>query len=187
MILYVNACVRSTSRTHRLALALLNKLGGEVRELRLNSEELPNLADEAVLEARTQACRAGNKDDALLKYAVEFAAADTIVISAPLWDLNFPAVLKRYIEAICCTGVTFCYSEQGIPVGLCRAKKLYYVTTCGGTLFDDSFGYGYIRTLAQGMFGIKETELIKAENLDIIGNDAEKLLAEAIEKLAVNE
>lgn len=59
------------------------------------------------------------------------------------------------------------------------AKKLYYVTTAGGPL-DERFGYGYIKTLALDYFGIKETSLIKAEMLDILGNDSEKILKEAI-------
>ena len=74
------------------------------------------------------------------------------------------------------------YGADGTPRGLCRARKLYYVTTAGGPYLPD-FSYDCIRTLATGCFGIPETELIKAEMLDVEGYDAEELIREAIEKL----
>ena len=52
----------------------------------------------------------------------QFAAADVIVIAAPYWDLMFPAVLKTYLENITVTGITFCYSDQGRPQSMCKAK-----------------------------------------------------------------
>ena len=39
--------------------------------------------------------------------------ADTVVIAAPFWDLSFPAILKKYIEAVTVAGITFRYSDQG--------------------------------------------------------------------------
>ena len=113
----------------------------------------------------------------MLSYARQFAEADAIVIAAPYWDLAFPALLKIYLEAVTVSGVTFCYSEDGTPKSLCKAKKLIYVTTAGGPIFAD-FGYSYVRTMAEGFFGIEETVCFKAENLDVIGMDTEKILRE---------
>ena len=62
---------------------------------------------------------------------------------------------------------------------MCRAERLYYVTTAGGTITEEAYGYGYVKALAQEMFGIKEVILIKAENFDIIGNDQAGILSEA--------
>lgn len=39
-------------------------------------------------------------DDEMFRYARQFAAADRIVIAAPLWDLSFPAQLKVYLRCI---------------------------------------------------------------------------------------
>ena len=44
---------------------------------------------------------------------------------------------------------------------------------------DDAYGYGYVKALAEGMFGIDEVLLIKAENLDIYGSDVYKIMSEA--------
>ena len=51
MILFVNACVRGESRTRRLAEALLDRLGGEMEEVRLHEIDFP-VVDEAFLTER---------------------------------------------------------------------------------------------------------------------------------------
>jgi FMN-dependent NADH-azoreductase len=63
---------------------------------------------------------------------------------------------------------------------MCKAKQLYYVTTAGGPIINDAYGYGYVRELAQTFFGIPETYYLKAENLDLLGADPEAILADAI-------
>ena len=113
--------------------------------------------------------------------ARQFAEAEVIVISAPYWDLSFPASLKQYVEKICVNGVTFEYTPEGIPQGLCKAQRLYYVMTAGGDYAPEEYGYGYIQALARGYFGITDFRLIKATGLDIIGADAEKILQDCIE------
>ena len=166
MILYIDACARKESRTRKLADDLAAKLRGDVEKVVLYSEDIPAL-DEAGLAERDKACGSGDFSADTFRYAKQFASADTIVIAAPFWDLSFPAILKKYIETICVVGITFKYSEQGFPVGLCRAKKVYYVTTSGGPIFNREFGEGYIRTLSQKMFGISEFECIDIQNLDV--------------------
>ena len=49
----------------------------------------------------------------MFRYARQFAAADKIVIAAPLWDLSFPAQLKVYLENIYVTGIVTKYSDAG--------------------------------------------------------------------------
>ena len=130
-ILFLNACIRPCSRTRELAGTLLQKLNGEVRELRLHEMNLPAL-DLIGMEKRDQAARDNNFSDPTFDAAKQFAAADVIVIAAPYWDLMFPAVLKTYLENITVNGITFCYSDQGRPQSMCKAKALHYVTTAGG-------------------------------------------------------
>ena len=85
-------------------------------------------------------------------------------------------MLKQYFEQINVLGLTFTYSDAGIPQGLCKAKKLYYVTTAGGPVISDEYGFGYVKALAKIFYGIAEVYQIKAEGLDIIGADVEKIL-----------
>ena len=91
--------------------------------------------------------------------------------------MSFPAKLKIYIEQITVSGITFKYVE-GRPFGLCKAKKLTYVTTSGGPIFDD-FGYTYIKTLAQKFYGIEKTQAVRATNLDVEMVSAQEVLTKA--------
>ena len=183
MILFLNACVRSASRTKRLADHLIGKLGDDVKEIKLWELDLPK-ADEAFIDRRSEFAGRNDFSDPMFDLAKDFAAADTIVIAAPYWDLSFPSVLKCYIEQICVVGLTFFYNEQDQPETLCRAKKLYYVTTAGGPVFSDEYGYGYVKALADGYYGIPETKLIKAEGLDIDGADVSAILRSAEEGIS---
>ena len=184
MTLYINCCVREESRTERLAKAVLRKLAGEFTELNLYEENLKPL-DRDTLNKRTALIEQGDYSDPMFDYAKQFADADTIVIAAPYWDLSFPAMLKTYIENIYITGIVSAYDESGMPVGLCKAKELYYVTTAGGP-YDPTYSYGYIESLAKSFFGIPTTHLVKAEMLDIVGNKAEEILNREINRILKN-
>lgn len=175
MILFVNACVRKHSRTLTLTKRLLNNLNGDIKEIRLEEVSFP-VVDEAFIERREVLKNSGKYDDPMFDLGKDFANADTIVIAAPYYDLSFPAMLKQYFEQINVLGLTFTYSETGIPKGLCRAKSLYYITTAGGPILSDDFGFGYVKALANTFYGIKEVYQIKVEGLDVIGADVDMIL-----------
>ena len=183
MVLFINACVRDGSRTKRLADYLLSMLDEPVTEVRLVDEEFPTV-NMCFLDKRDQLKECGDYSDPIFRWGKQFASADTIVIAAPYWDLSFPAVLKTYFEQINVLGVTFDYSEDGVPRGLCKAKKLYYITTSGGDFAPDEFGYGYVDALAKNYYGIQETKLIKATGLDLVGADPEVILKKCMDDIA---
>ena len=177
-ILFVNACPRKDSRTKLLAEYLVSKLKGTVHERNLAQTSLLPLTEET-LKRRTDLITKGDFANPLFAPAKEFAAADNIVMAAPFWDLSFPALLKLYIEHINIVGVTFAYHKDGRPYGLCKAKKFYYVTTAGGPIVNESYGYGYVQSLAKNFYAIPDTYCIKAENLDIDGADVKNILRRA--------
>ncbi len=177
-ILFVNACPRQNSRTKLLADYLLSKLKGTVHERNLVKTSLFPLTEETIV-LRENLVRQGDFGHPLLAPAKEFAAADSIVIAAPFWDLSFPALLKLYIEHINIVGVTFAYHADGKPYSLCKAKKLYYVTTAGGPIINDAYGYGYVQALAQNFYAIADTYCVKAENLDVDGANVAGILSHA--------
>lgn len=179
-ILYINSCIREESRTDRLAKVLLDKLG-QYNEVILEKTDIKPLNRER-LDYRTGLLANSDFTDDSFELAKQFADADIIVISAPYWDTSFPAILKAYLENIYVIGIVTGYDADGIPQGLCKAEKLYYVTTAGGP-YEPEYSYGYIEKLALHRFGIKETELIYAENLDIEGNDPDAILQTAIEEI----
>ena len=175
-ILFINACVRKESRTLVLAKDVLSKMQGDITEINLANENILPL-NSISLEEREQLVNSGEMDAPLLKYAKQFAQADEIVIAAPFWDLSFPSILKIYMEQITIAGITFEY-KQGRPMGLCKAKRLVYVTTSGGEIFCD-FGYSYIKALANNFFGIQDTVAYRATNLDVQGISPDALLKDA--------
>ncbi len=181
MILYINSCVREDSRTDKIARAVLNKLGKEYTELYLPGENLQPLSAQR-LEKRTRLIEQGDYSDEMFRYAKQFAAADKIVISAPYWDLSFPALLKMYIENIYVTGVVSKYTADGTPHGLCKASELIYVTTAGGPYVPD-YSFGYIKNLAEQYLGIQKARLVKAEMLDVDGFNADEIVAKTIAEL----
>ena len=181
-VLFVNACVRKESRTKALAEKLLNKLGESYQEVVLKDINFP-VVNEEFLNQRERLVSEGDFDNPIFVYARQFAAANTIVIAAPYWDLSFPAMLKQYLEQVSVVGVTFKYSEEGAPVSLCNAKRLFYVTTAGGDFTPEDYGFGYVKALANGYFGIPEVIQIKVDGLDIYGADVYSIINEAYNKI----
>ena len=72
---------------------------------------------------------------------------------------------------------------MGIPCGLTKVKKVVYLTTAGGYIGNNNFGFDYIKGLFTTLFGVDDISFFSAEGLDIFGNDSEKILSEAIEKM----
>ena len=182
MVLFINACVRHDSRTKRLADHLLSKTDQQIEEEILESMDFP-IVDEAFLSERDRLISEGKYDHPMFDAARKFAEADTIVIAAPFWDLSFPAALKRYFEQINVTGITFRYSDEGLPVGLCKAKRLYYITTAGGNYVPMDFGFGYVRELARSFYGIRDVRLIKAVGLDVDGAREDEIVNACIKEI----
>lgn len=182
-ILYINAAARKNSRTAELARYAIERLGGEATEVRTADIDFP-AADEDFLAKRDRACAIGDFSDNMFALAKQFAIADEIVIAAPFWDLSFPSSLKQYFEQINVVGLTFAYTDDGRPMSLCNAKRLIYVTTAGGTIFSENYGFGYVRALADSFYGIPETVMFKAEGLDICGADVGGIMAAAKREIA---
>lgn len=181
-ILLVNACVRPASRTMELARELLKHLDGSVEEVDIEKEKILPLTN-AQMEKRQAACDAGITDLPMMKYAWQFAEADEIVVAAPYWDLSFPAILKAYFEQITVSGVTFKNMGDGSYKKLCKAKKLYYVMTAGGPIYEPNMGFEYVKTLVSEFYGIKDITLFTAEMLDVDGMDVAAIMDEAKTKI----
>lgn len=181
-ILFINSCIRPNSRTLLLAKEVLKRLDGEIEEVNLCNENLRPL-DWSQLEERDRLIMQKDFSASIFKYANQFINADEILIAAPCWDLAFPSILRVYFEHITVTGLTFKYSPEGIPTGLCNANRIIYVTTSGGPFSNQPLGYNYIKDIANTLYGIPNVLCFKAENLDIKGVDAENIMQKAIKDI----
>lgn len=180
-ILFINACVRPNSRTLELANCVLEGLAGVVEEVKLYEKDLAPLTLEE-MQLRDLAVKSKDFSNENFNLAKQFADADVIVIAAPYWDLSFPAVVKNYFEKITVNGLTFCYGENGIPYGLCKAKKLVYVTTSGGPIVYN-LGFDYVSALAKCFYGITDVQCVKAQGLDVYGANVMKIMEECKQSL----
>lgn len=182
--LHVDSCIRrDLSRTKRLADSFIDNLKGyEIKHLVLEDENLKPLIGDFFFE-RQKLLEEGELNHPRFRYAHEFAEADLVVIAAPFWDLNIPALLKIYIENISVDGITFASNEEGLK-GLCKGKHLVYLTTRGGFYGDNNpleTGIKYLSSFVP-YYGFDKFSYIYADGLDIQGFDGEKALDEAIEK-----
>lgn len=180
-LLFLDACMRGEkSRTKRICYKVIEEIKNKYPYIEIETADIKNMdikpMDEASLVERDRLLAEGNKS--AFGLAEQFASADIIVVGAPYWDLSFPAALKVYIENIAVNTIAFRYTERG-QEGLCRAKEAYYVTTCGGYMTGADYGFSYIKGVF-GLFGINNVKCISAEGLDIIGNDAEKIVNDTI-------
>ena len=189
-VLLINACVRPESRTKRLADRLIQRLnscteaggGVTVTEIDLQKENIQPLGF-AALSERDSLVAGGDYSSDIFRYARLVSEADILVFAAPFWDMSFPASLKVFVEAVMVKGLVFSYAPDGMPVSLCRASRMYYVSTSGGPVGPVHYGYDYMKMISGSFFGVKECCLIQAEMLDVDGMDTEGILRGKLEEI----
>ncbi len=184
-ILHINSCIRGrgTSRTLKLYDSYIEKYKNlhecEVDEIVLCEEEI-SYCDFSQLEKRDELIGKKDFENETFKYARNFITYDKVIISAPYWDLSFPAVLKNYIEQICVCGLSFKYTEKGSQ-GLSNANDILYITTSGG-IVDNDLGADYVK--AVGIFlGIEKFTHYTVGGLDIDPTKVDELIKDGITKI----
>ena len=178
MRIFVNACVHigEGSKTKELAEYYLTNTNGYYETIDVSSGEIKGL-NENELDERNRLVDMADYSDPMFNMAKKIALADEIIIAAPYWDLSFPAALKAFVERIFVQGITFDYINDR-PEGLCRGKKVVYLTTSGGYIGDNNFGGEYIKG-AFKFLGVDNFIQYKAEGLDIVGNNANQIMEKA--------
>ncbi|MGI5962100.1 MAG: NAD(P)H-dependent oxidoreductase [Lawsonibacter sp.] len=183
-VLFLDACMRGPeqSRTYSLCRHFLDHLSSvQINHRDLSTCQLP-LFNASYISLREQWVTS-QPDHPLLLPAQEMANSDLIVVGAPYWDLSFPAALKVYLEWASVLGITFRYDPYGQQLGLSRAKALVYITTAGGPVAGQNYGFDYLKAIGK-MFGIETCFCVAAEGLDIWGADSQSILSRAREELS---
>lgn len=181
-IVFINACVRPESRTLLLAKRVLQQIESNIEEVNLEQANISPL-NKVTLSERNACIRNKDFSAPIFQYAGQFAEADEIVVAAPYWDLSFPSTIKIYFEAVTVNGLTFRYTPESRPEGLCKARRIIYVTTAGGPIQDCNLGFDYVKALAHTFYGIPEVLCYKAENLDIVCADVQNILQKTLEEI----
>ena len=188
-LLYIDCCISQRgeeSRTRALSDAFLAGFrethpDAEIEILDLTDENQPLMPFyQTALDARDALKEQGKFDAPVYALARQFRDADWILVSAPFWDLSFPAALRIYIEYISASGMTYYYDEAGCH-GSCAALRLAYLTSGGNFEQPESLGVLHWKQLAE-MFGIPRFDYIFAGGLDIDPTKVPELMKEACEK-----
>jgi len=186
-VLFIDCCIRGEqSRTRMLAegflAALAERSDIQIERLTLMDEPLVPFQN-GFFWQRERLLEAGELGHPRFRYAHQFQRADRIVIAAPFWDLSFPALLKVYIENLCVQGITFDCDETNGTYGVCRAKKMLFLTTRGGALEGSPMDNGtkYLSDMAK-FFGIPQFDHIAADGLDLGLEPPEAIVGRAVER-----
>ena len=125
------------------------------------------------------------QQDALI---AQWRHADLIMIMMPLHNFNVNSKLKDYIDNLLIANKTFKYTANG-SVGLLDGhQKVLYVQSSGSDYEHDlryvnaDIAPHYLRTILNFM-GISQMDLIRAQGLDLAGNDKTAIVNATKQKL----
>lgn len=163
-LVVINACMREESRTQKILDGLLGVLG---KKYNIEIIDLSTLNMSWIGEKDLKDRDNGYVPEEFVSMSKKVANADRLVIAAPFWDMSFPSVLKVFFENISLFNITFT-SNQTECAGLCKAKKVLYITTRGMNIkTGDPLEQAtpYIKALSK-LWGLGELYVVSAQNLD---------------------
>ncbi|ALG61919.1 MULTISPECIES: FMN-dependent NADH-azoreductase [Citromicrobium] len=193
-ILHVTASIRSEeSVSRKLGNKLVEKIGqgtdASIVTRDLAANDLPLIDADRFAANLTPPAERDEKQQALADVAdaliAELQAADTLVLSLPVYNFTMPSTLKAWADLVARAGTTFRYTESG-PEGMLSGKKAYVVIASGGTPIGSEIDFltPWLRHFL-GFLGITDVEIIAADG--IMGIDGEQKIeaaAQTIETLA---
>ena len=193
-ILHVTASIRGDeSVSRKLGNRLVEKLAkasdATVVTRDLAANDLPLIDADRFAANLTPPAERDEMQQALADVAdaliAELQAADTIVLSLPVYNFTMPSTLKAWADLVARAGTTFRYTEQG-PEGLLTGKKVYVAIASGGTPVGSEIDFltPWLRHFL-GFLGMTDVEMIAADG--IMGVDGEEKIAaahQAVEQLA---
>jgi FMN-dependent NADH-azoreductase len=188
-VLRIDASARRTgSESRKLADRIIDRLSPDTVITRDLAQPVPAI-DEAWLTANwtPEADRTDAQRDMLAfsdQLISEITAADTLVISTPIYNFGIPASLKAWIDQIARAGITFTYTENG-PKGLLTGKRAIIAIASGGTQIgsDIDWASGYLKHI-MGFVGIADVQFVAADQLMVDADASHAKADAALEALA---
>ena len=115
---------------HAKVVESLKRAGHEVDDCDLNAEGFnPVMSREERLGYHT----VPDNRAPVAAYVERVMKAEAIVISSPVWNFGFPAILKGFFDRVFLPGVSFVLVDQGWRPNLHHVTKVAAVMTYGGT------------------------------------------------------
>jgi FMN-dependent NADH-azoreductase len=170
----------STSRKlgNAIVAEILAKYPGSVvKERDLSTTPFPHLDQQQIGSWFTPAENRSPEQTEAVRRSDEAIAdmqeADIYVIGAPFYNFAIPSTLKAFLDHITRPGITFRYSEAGVPEGLLLGKKAYVATSSSGVYSDGpmqsyDFANPYLRFIL-GFMGVTDVSTFRIEGLRVPG------------------
>ena len=133
LVLYAHPVETSfNAGLHRLIVERLTAAGHTVDDCDLYAEDFdPRLTCQERLDYHNPR---GSADPAA-PYVERLLRADALVLSYPVWNYGFPAILKGFFDRVFLPGVSFRLVDGKVQPSLHNIGKVAAVTTYGGSRF----------------------------------------------------
>jgi putative NADPH-quinone reductase len=133
LVLYAHPIETSfNAGLHRLIAGRLTAAGHTVDDCDLYAEDFdPRLTRQERLDYHNPR---GSADPAA-PYVERLLRADALVLSYPVWNYGFPAILKGFFDRVFLPGVSFKLVDGKVQPSLHNIRKVAAVTTYGGSRF----------------------------------------------------
>ena len=133
LVLYAHPCPESFGAAlHDTIVETLTARGWDVDDCDLYAEGFqPVLTAE---ERRAYHDEAANAAP-VQSHIDRLRAAEALVLSFPVWNFGYPAILKGFLDRVFLPGVSFKLVDGQVAPNLTHIRKLVAVTTYGGTRF----------------------------------------------------
>ncbi|RWA73505.1 NAD(P)H-dependent oxidoreductase [Mesorhizobium sp.] len=133
LVLYAHPVETSfNAGLHRLIVERLSAAGHAIDDCDLYAEDFdPRLTRTERLGYHDQRGPA----DAVAGYVERLRKAEALVLSFPIWNYGYPAILKGFFDRVFLPGVSFKLIDGKVQPTLHNIRKLAAVTTYGGSRF----------------------------------------------------
>lgn len=181
-----SSILADNSQSNKLVDYTVEKLHGNHIVVRdLAKDPLPHFNATSAIAVRGEPKTEQEKQLLALsdELVAELKNADTLVIGAPMYNLNIPTQLKSYFDFIARPRVTFQYTANG-PEGLLKGKKAIVLCAFGGLYDDENIVTQYMKAIL-GFIGITDVHFVYAQGIGFGPEAIEKALHSA--KVKIND
>lgn len=181
-----SSILAENSQSNHLADYALEKLQGNHIVVRdLAKDQLPHFDATAATAVRGEPKTEQEKQLLALsdELVAELKNADTIIIGAPMYNLNIPTQLKTYFDFIARPRVTFQYTANG-PEGLVTGKKAIVLCAFGGLYDEENIVTQYMKSIL-GFIGVTDVQFVYAQGIGFGPEAIEK--AQHSAKVKIND
>jgi putative NADPH-quinone reductase len=133
LVLYAHPVETSfNAALHAAVVETLRKSGHAVDDCDLYAEDFEPRLSRA---ERIGYHEVGPNIEPVRTYVERLQRAEALVLSYPVWNFGFPAILKGYFDRVFLPGVSFDLIDGGLVMKLTNIRKIAAICTYGGSRF----------------------------------------------------